>query len=236
MTDHRFTSEFLERYGDAIDDRVTDTLDEYLRERAASARRHGPALLVVTVALSTVSLIAWHSAAVLARGLGINWARISRSRRHEMPPRRVVKTVTTAPFIETRQPARARQLGPAMRWGRLVAATVAITLVPWCVLLGATLPRTFHAQNWSLAWVGLDAGIAAAAATTAVLLRRGDIRAALTASATGTLLLVDSWFDTCTSAPGLNHAVAVLEAGFVEVPLSIGAFWLASAALRRQTR
>ncbi len=152
-----------------------------------------------------------------------------------MPPRRVVKTVTTAPFIETRR-AGARPPGHALRWGRLVSATVAITLVPWCVLLGATLPRTFHAQNWSLAWVGLDAGIAVAAAATAVLLRRGDIRAALAATATGTLLLVDSWFDTCTSAPGLNHAVAVLEAGFVELPLSIAAFWLASAALRRNAR
>ncbi len=72
MTDHRFTSEFLERYGDAIDDRVADMLDEYLRERTATARRHGPALLVVSVALSTVSLIAWHSAAVLA----VIWASI----------------------------------------------------------------------------------------------------------------------------------------------------------------
>ena len=112
---------------------------------------------------------------------------------------------------------------------------MAVTLVPWCVLLGATLPSTFDAQNWSLAWVGLDAAIAVAAGGTAVLLKRQDIRAALTSTATGTLLIVDSWFDTCTSAPGLNHVVAMVEATVVELPLAIGAFWLAMTVLKEHT-
>jgi hypothetical protein len=80
---------------------------------------------------------------------------------------------------------------------------------------------------------GGEAAIAVAAGATAVLLKWGDIRAALTSTATATLLLVDSWFDTCTSAPGLNHGVAILEAAFVELPLSAGALWLAFAVLER---
>jgi hypothetical protein len=123
-------------------------------------------------------------------------------------------------------------MGQGTRWAGVLAAAIAIGLVPWSVLLGATLPRTFRAQNWSLAWVGLDAALAVAAGATAVLLKRGDIRAALTATATATLLLVDSWFDTCTSAPGLNHGVAILEAACVELPLSAGALWLAFAVLK----
>ena len=143
--------------------------------------------------------------------------------------------MSIAPLIQRRAPSAARSISRATRWGRLLGATVAVALVPWCVLLGATLPRTFDAQNWSLAWVGLDAAIAVAAGGTALLLKRHDIRAALTSTATGTLLIVDSWFDTCTSAPGLNHVVAMVEATAVELPLAIGAFWLAMAVLKEHT-
>ena len=43
----------------------------------------------------------------------------------------------------------------------------------------------------------------------------------------GALLLTDAWFDVCTSAPGLDHALALAEAGVVEVPLAGAACWLA---------
>jgi hypothetical protein len=114
-----------------------------------------------------------------------------------------------------------------LRRARLVALAVGGFLLPWCALLGATLPATTRAHNWSLAWMGLDAAEGVAALTTAVLLARADARVALTATAGGTLLLADAWFDVCTSAPGLDHAVAVAEAIFVELPLAGAAFWLA---------
>ncbi len=92
---------------------------------------------------------------------------------------------------------------------------------------------TARAQNWSLAWVGLDGAEAAAALATAALLSRADIRASLTAAAAGTLLLIDAWFDVCTSAPGAGHALALAEAAFAEAPLAIAAWWLALTLLRR---
>jgi hypothetical protein len=101
-------------------------------------------------------------------------------------------------------------------------------LLPWCALLGVTLPATIRVQHWALAWVGLDAAEGVAALATAVLLARADVRAALTAVAGGALLLADAWFDVCTSAPGLDHAVAATEAIFVELPLAAAAFWLAA--------
>jgi hypothetical protein len=89
------------------------------------------------------------------------------------------------------------------------------------------LPATAQAQHWSLAWTGLDAAEALAALATAVLLAHGDRRAALTAAAGAVLLLTDAWFDVCTSAPGLDHALAVAEAACAEVPLAGAACWLA---------
>ncbi len=110
---------------------------------------------------------------------------------------------------------------------RLVALAVGGFLLPWCVLLSMALPATAQAQHWSLAWTGLDAAEALAALATAVLLAHGDRRAALTAAAGGALLLTDAWFDVCTSAPGLDHALAVAEAACAEVPLAGAACWLA---------
>jgi hypothetical protein len=43
----------------------------------------------------------------------------------------------------------------------------------------------------------------------------------------GALLLIDAWFDVCTSAPGLDHALALAEAAFAELPLAAAAGWLA---------
>jgi hypothetical protein len=118
---------------------------------------------------------------------------------------------------------------------RLVALAVGGFLLPWCVVLGATLPASTRAQHWSLAWVGLDGAEAVAALATAVLLTRGSARASLTAAAGSALLLVDAWFDVCTSAPGVDHTLAVVEAIFVELPLAGLAIWLA-VALTRQAR
>ena len=59
------------------------------------------------------------------------------------------------------------------RLGRLVALAVGAFLLPWCAVLGVTLPASAHVPNWSLAWVGLDLAEAVAALFTAVLLARG---------------------------------------------------------------
>jgi hypothetical protein len=115
----------------------------------------------------------------------------------------------------------------------LVAAGVAAVLLPWCLILAATLPSTYQANHWKLAWVGLDCGTALAAALTAYLLHKQDIRAALTAVAAGTLLLADAWFDVSTSGPGFDHTLSLTEAVLLEAPLAICAFALATRVLRR---
>ena len=120
-----------------------------------------------------------------------------------------------------------------VRRARLIALAVGGFLLPWCVLLLTTLPASTRACHWALAWTGLDAAEATAALATAVLLARGDRRASLTAMAGGTLLILDAWFDVCTSAPGLEHTLAVTEAVLVELPLAAAAGWLAVRLFRR---
>jgi hypothetical protein len=130
------------------------------------------------------------------------------------------------------EPARAGISPVLRRRAGLVALAVGGFLLPWCVVLGATLPATAQAQHWPAAWVGLDAGEAIAALATAVLLARADARAALTAAAGGALLLTDAWFDVCTSGPGAGRALALAEAAVVELPLAGAAFWLAARLTR----
>jgi hypothetical protein len=115
----------------------------------------------------------------------------------------------------------------------LVAAGVSTVLLPWCLILAATLPATYETNHWRLAWVGLDIGIAVAAGLTALLLHRQDPRAVMAATIAGTLLLADAWFDVSTAGPGLDHNLAVGEAVFLEVPLAICAFVVASRELSR---
>jgi hypothetical protein len=128
------------------------------------------------------------------------------------------------------------QAQPALlRRARLVALAVGGFLLPWSALLAVTLPATAQAQHWALAWAGLDVAEAVTALVTAVLLSRRDRRASLPAAAAGTLLLIDAWFDVCTSAPGAGHAMALAEAGCAELPLAVAAWWVA-IVLSRDTR
>jgi hypothetical protein len=131
--------------------------------------------------------------------------------------------------------ARAGLSPVVLRRARLAALAVGAFLVPWSVMLSVTLPPTAQAWHWSMAWTGLDAAEALAALATAVLLARGDARASLAAMAGGVLLVTDAWFDVCTSAPGLDHALSVAEAVGAELPLALAAFWLA-ARLARNAR
>lgn len=101
------------------------------------------------------------------------------------------------------------------------AVAVAVTLLATALVLSLRLPDTAVAQNWSLAWAGLDVATAVAALATAALLRAGDRRAALAAAAGSALLVIDAWFDVCTSTPGLARTVAVAEAVLLELPFSV---------------
>jgi hypothetical protein len=107
-------------------------------------------------------------------------------------------------------------------------AISAAFLVPWSVYLGVSLPSRYVARNWTLTWVGFDVALALLFAGTAVLgaLRRELV--ALTAFASGVLLLCDAWFDI-TTANSHDRLVSILIAVVAEVPIAVV---LISSALR----
>lgn len=115
------------------------------------------------------------------------------------------------------------------RESRLLAAC-ALLLVPWVVVLAATLPAHTVARNWAVAWSGFDILLAVMLAGTAWFQHTGDPRTGALAGASAAMLLVDAWFDTSTSALGADLAMAWFSAVFVELPL---AFVCARIALRR---
>ena len=136
-------------------------------------------------------------------------------------------------IAEGRLDGRIRPRHSPTRLATAVAAGVAAVLLPWCLILAATLPTSYQANHWKLAWIGLDCATAVAAGLTAYLLHTRNRRAILTAMTAGTLLLADAWFDVSTAAPGFDHNLSLAEALLLELPLALGAFLLASRELGR---
>ncbi|MFE2880902.1 LPXTG cell wall anchor domain-containing protein [Streptomyces roseus] len=95
-----------------------------------------------------------------------------------------------------------------------------LALLPWMAVLAKTLPQTAEVSDWSTAWLGLDAVLAAGLSGTGLLLGRRDPRAAPLAAATAALLLMDAWFDVTTAAPGSARATALALAVCAELPLA----------------
>jgi hypothetical protein len=119
-----------------------------------------------------------------------------------------------------------RRIGLAMTFGG------AVLLIPWIVLLAATLPDHHSAHQWRLAWAGFDVALTLAFAFAAVAgwRRRQIVITALTVL--GVLLLCDAWFDLTLSWGTSEQAGSVLTALFAEIPIAILAFVLAHRLLR----
>ena len=100
-------------------------------------------------------------------------------------------------------------------------------LVPWILWLSHTLPSSHVEHKWNSLWTCYDVCICLVLALTAYLgWRQSDILV-MAATAAGTMVLVDAWFDLFTSSPGLEYLEAYLFALAVEVPLALLAFWVA---------
>jgi hypothetical protein len=123
--------------------------------------------------------------------------------------------------------ARERTLLRLRHWIFVIMGGVAIALLPWTAYLSVTLPSRHESAHWDIVWPGLDIGIALVVAATVVALFRSSGYVPIFATAAGTLLLCDAWFDTLTSNGGDELAWAAVEAVLAEVPLALFCFWLA---------
>ncbi|MFD5542015.1 hypothetical protein ACFWIJ_30370 [Streptomyces sp. NPDC127079] len=99
-------------------------------------------------------------------------------------------------------------------------AVCAVGLVPWTLLLAFTLPSGYTVRQWRTTWVGFDVLLVLAMASTAVLGWRRHRAVAVTAVATGALLVCDAWFDVSLAlgTPDVWQSAAL--AVFVELPLA----------------
>lgn len=108
-------------------------------------------------------------------------------------------------------PSLAKRATSACRWLATVVTVSAVILLPWIAYLAVSLPSSVSAQHWPLAWAGLDTAMATGLATTGWLALRRDRRVAFCAASTATVLVMDAWFDVCTSPAGRPFEFAVID-------------------------
>jgi hypothetical protein len=112
-----------------------------------------------------------------------------------------------------------------VRWTGPLFALFSLILLPWTVYLGASLPSRQESPHYDVAWTGFDVILLAGLASTAYFALRRSRYLAISAAATGTLLVVDAWFDVMTT-PGNQVAESIVLAAAVELPLAAVCLWL----------
>ena len=115
----------------------------------------------------------------------------------------------------------------------LVISTTALSA--WTIFLEWKLPRTYVAEHWRLAWVGLDAVQVLALFTLIWAAWKRRMVFAFIAVATATMFLIDAWFDVTTARSG-DFRQSVLEAFIVELPAALVLYRTAWVVIRRAQR
>ena len=112
-------------------------------------------------------------------------------------------------------------------WVVWLYGTASVVLLPWIFYLADELPNRYVSHHWDLAWAGFDILMFVLLVMTTIATARQSSFAVLSASALGTLLLCDAWFDVVTSKHGNQQIQAILVALFIEIPLAIISFLIA---------
>jgi hypothetical protein len=116
---------------------------------------------------------------------------------------------------------------PITRLAGPLFVLLSVLLVPWTVFIAVALPSRQLSSNYDIAWAGFDVFLCAGLAGTGYFALRRSRWLPAAAAATGTLLVVDAWFDLVTSPSGRDLALAIVLAAVVEVPLAVLCFFLA---------
>lgn len=113
------------------------------------------------------------------------------------------------------------------RWAGPLFAVCALVLVPWIIVIAATLPARQLSPNYDVAWAGYDVLLFAALTGTAVTALRRSPYLGMAGSWCAGLLTADAWFDVVTSPDRTALAEALAMAALVELPLTAVCIWLA---------
>jgi hypothetical protein len=111
-------------------------------------------------------------------------------------------------------------------------AAAGIGLLPWTVWLSRSLKPHHLTTRWDLAWSGFDSGLAVIFIATAIAAYRRSAWVAPLAATTGTLLVVDAWFDIVLESHADELRNSIMLAIFAELPAAAICFWVAYRAER----
>lgn len=109
----------------------------------------------------------------------------------------------------------------------LLLIGAALVLLAWVFYLGATLRGQAHVQMWSSTWVGLDCLEIIGLVSTAVLVQQRRSAVIFVSALTGTVFLMDAWFDLMLSEGGFDAMVSAL---FGEIPCALITYAIALTA------
>ena len=118
-------------------------------------------------------------------------------------------------------------------WAAVLYIAGSTVVLPWTIYLDQSLPTHHLFRHWDIAWVGLDVGLFISLLLTGILAFKRSLYLILAAMATGSLLLVDAWFDMMGAHPGRELVGAILAAILLELPLTALSFYLAFHALQK---
>ena len=123
------------------------------------------------------------------------------------------------------------------RWTGWAMLGGGVLMLPWVAGLAVVLPERAEAAHYSAAWVGFDLALCALLVRTGWLAQHGREHIELSAAMTGTLLMVDAWFDVVTANDRGDLLVALALALFAELPMAAFCLWIAGRVeYRRQER
>jgi len=106
-----------------------------------------------------------------------------------------------------------------------VFALLSLLFIPWIAFIALKLPSRELSRHYDLAWAGFDVMVLIALASTAYFALRRSRYLTTAATAAGTMLIVDAWFDVLTS-PYRDRLVALIFAFAIELPLAAVCWWL----------
>ncbi|HUA13082.1 MAG TPA: hypothetical protein VL989_01105 [Candidatus Sulfotelmatobacter sp.] len=120
------------------------------------------------------------------------------------------------------------------KWATNLYALLAIVLVPWIIILASFLPDRHLDRNWDPLWVGFDIIMLFTILLTVYFMLSRKIWVIISASALGTLFIVDAWFDVLTARPGREQNQSMAMA-VIEIVLSILTFRLVYLIIHQST-
>ena len=85
----------------------------------------------------------------------------------------------------------------------------ALGLIGWIIYLGISLPTTYRANHWNIAWIGFDIAMVGNFLLTSWALWKRRQVAIPAAMVTATFLIIDSWFDVVMSNPGADLELSI---------------------------